>query len=234
MNSLLKPALAVGLAAAALAAPAMLAPVSAQQVNGIAVVSVPGVVANSTAYKTAQQQRPVTYKAHYDQANARRQAIAAQLQPLYIKFDADAKAPNAAQNRAALEQQAGQIQAIEESGQRELAQILQPVQFSQAYVEEQITDQLPIAIQNVATKKNVSLVIGPENVLYAAAPYNLNQAVIDELNTLLPTAILVPPDGWLPREQREQLEAQQRAAAAQNAASAPPPPTSTGAPVSGR
>ena len=34
--------------------------------------------------------------------------------------------------------------------------------------------------------------------------YNLNQAIIAELNTLLPSAQLVPPAGWQPREVREQ------------------------------
>src|SRR5690606_15406487 len=99
--------------------------------------------------------------------------------------------------------------------QQELNQILAPVQLSAAYVEEQITDQLATAIQNAATKKNVTLVISPDSVLYAAGPYNINQDVLNELNALIPTAQLVPPQGWLPRELREQQEAQAQAAAAQ-------------------
>jgi Skp family chaperone for outer membrane proteins len=228
MIKLLKPALAAGLAAAALASPAMLAPVAAQQVAGIGVVNPQAVVVNSAAFQTAQQQRPVTYKAQIDAATARRQAIAAQLQPLYQKLQTDSQAANAAQNQAALQQQYAQIQQIEGTGERELNQILAPVQLSVAYVEEQLTDQLPAAIQAAATKKNVTLVLSPEGVLYGAAPYNMNQDVLAELNALLPTAQLVPPQGWLPREMREQQEAQAQAAAAQQ------PAASTTQPVSGR
>ena len=225
MIKLLKPALAAGLAAAALASPAMLAPAAAQQVAGIGVVNPQAVVVNSTAFQTAQQQRPVTYKAQIDQANARGQAISAQLQPLVQQLQTDSQAANAAQNRAALQQQYAQIQQIENAGQQEINQILAPVQLSQAYVEEQVTDQLGTAIQNAATKKNITLVISPDSVLYATAPYNMTQDVITELNALIPAAQLVPPQGWLPREMREQQAAQ----AAQQQ-----PAASNAAPVSGR
>lgn len=228
MIKLLKPALAAGLAAAALASPAMLAPAAAQQVAGIGVVSPQAVLVNSTAFQTAQQQRPTTYKTQIDQANARRQAIATQLRPLYERLQNESRAANAAQNQAALQQQYSQIQQIEASGQQELNQILEPVQLSQAYVEEQITDQLSTAIQNAATKKNVTLVITPESVLYAAAPYNMNQDVLAELNALIPAAQLVPPQGWLPREMREQQAAEVAAQGAQQ------PAANNAAPVSGR
>ena len=226
MIKLLKPALAAGLATALVASPAMIAPAAAQQAS-IGVVDPPRVVVLSSAFQTAQQQRAVTYKAQIDQANARRQAIGAQLQPLVQKLQTDSQAANAAQNQAALQQQYNQIQQIETAGQQELAQILAPVQLSQAYVEEQITDQLATAIQNAATKKNVTMVMSPEGILYAAAAHNLNQDVLNELNALIPAAQLVPPQGWLPREQREQQAAQAAAQGAQPAAN-------TTQPVSGR
>lgn len=216
-----KPALAAGLATIAFASPLAVAPAAAQQVSGIGVVSPQAVIVNSSAFQTAQQQRPTTYKAQIDQANTRRQAIAAQLRPLYEKLQADSRAANAAQNQASLQQQYGQIQQIETAAQQEMSEILAPVQLSQAYVEEQITDQLAAAIQNAAAKKKVTLVISPENVLYAAAGYNMTQDVLAELNKLIPAAQLVPPQGWLPREMREQQAAQQGQAAAQPAAAAP-------------
>jgi Skp family chaperone for outer membrane proteins len=226
MIKLLKPVLAAGLATLALASPAMLAPAAAQQA-GIAVVSPQAVIVNSAAFQTAQQQRPATYKTQIDQANARRAAIATQLQPMYDKLQNESRAANAAQNQASLQQQYSQIQQIEAAGQQELNQILGPVQLSQAYVEEQITDQLSTAIQNAAAKKNVSLVISPESVLYAAAAYNMNPDVLAELNALIPAAQLVPPQGWLPREMREQQ-------AAEAAAQGQQPAASNAAPVSGR
>jgi Skp family chaperone for outer membrane proteins len=211
MKIILKPALAAGIALASLAVPAITAPAAAQNIaQGIAVVNVPAVVANSNAFRTAQQQRPTTYKAQIDQANARREAIAAQLQPLYTQFQTAQQAENP--NQQTLQQTAAQIQQIEAAGQRELQQILEPIQLSQAYVEEQINDQLGTAIQNAAQKQGKTMVISPDSILYADNAYNMNQAVLDELNTLIPAAQLTPPAGWLPREMREQQQAQQQAA----------------------
>ena len=49
----------------------------------------------------------------------------------------------------------------------------------------------------------------PESVIYADAAYNMNTAVLEELNTLIPNAQLVPPAGWEPRQVREQRAQQQ-------------------------
>jgi Skp family chaperone for outer membrane proteins len=220
MNTLMKPVAAVGLALAAMTSPLAIAPAAAQAVKGIGVVNIQGVAVSSNAFKTAAQQRPVTYKAQIDQANARRAAITAQLQPMYTKLQTDSQAPNA--NQQALQTQAAQLQQLQQVGQQELQGILAPVMLSEAYVEEQIQDKLNTAIQNAAKKQNITLVLSPENVLYAEPAYNLNQQVLAELNTLLPSAQLVPPAGWLPREAREQ-QAQQQAAQAPGAAPAATP-----------
>jgi Skp family chaperone for outer membrane proteins len=232
MKSLLKPALAAGIALASLTAPAAIAPVAAQGAQGIGVVNINAVVANSNAYRTAQQQRQTTYAAQIEQANQRRTAIQQQLQPMVTQLQTASQAENA--NQQQLQQQAQQIQQIEEAGQRELQQILAPVALSQAYVEEQIQDQLATAIQNAATAQNVTMVVTPEVVLYAAPAHNMNQQVLDQLNTLLPSAQLTPPEGWLPRQMREQQEAAQAAQAGQAAAPAAAPAPATQAPVQGR
>jgi Skp family chaperone for outer membrane proteins len=220
------PALAAGLALA-MAVPAALVPTSAtaQVARGIAVVNVQAVIANSSALQTAEQQRPVTYKAQIDAANAKRQQLQAQLQPLVTKFNTDRQA--ASPNQQSLQQQANAIQQIQDQGNRELQQILAPVALSQAYVQEQIGDRLGAAIEAAAKKKNMTLVVSPDSILYADAAYNLNQDVLNELNTALPAAQLVPPQGWLPREIREQQAAQQAQAAAQtsNPVVVVPPPT---------
>lgn len=216
MKNLVKPALAAGLAVASVS-PLAIAPAAAQVVKGVGVVSLPAVIANSNAFKVAEQQRPVTYKAQIDQATARRQAIANQLQPMYTKIQTDQQ-NNVAQ--ATLQQQANSIQQIEAAGQRELQQILAPVAMSRAYVQEQIEDKLDDAVQAAAKKKNITLILDAANgqVIYADAAYNMTQAVLDELNTQLPSAQLVPPEGWEPREVRQQREA----AAAQQAAQGQP------------
>jgi Skp family chaperone for outer membrane proteins len=224
MTKLLKPALAVGLAFAALSAPAAIAPVAAQSAQTVGVVNYQAVIASSNAFRTAQQQRQTTYQAQIDQANQRRTAIQQQLQPLVTQLQTASQQPNA--DQAALQQQAVQIQQIEQAGQRELQQILAPVQLSQAYAEEQVQAQLPAAIENAAKARGVTLVLTPDTVLYAEAALNLNQAVLEQLNTLLPSIQVTPPEGWLPAELREQQAAQ---AAAQGQA-----PAATTTPVEGR
>jgi Skp family chaperone for outer membrane proteins len=189
-------------------------------VPGLAIADLDGVVANSNAYKTAQQQRPVTYKAQIDQAEARRKAITAQLQPLVTKFNADRQA--ASPNQAALQQQAAQVQQIQQAGEQELRQILQPVGYSEAYVQEQIADKLDAAVKAAMVKKKVSLLLSPQAVTaFNNNAYNISQDIIAELNTALPSAQLVPPAGWEPREVREQ-RAQQAAQQGQRPATAAP------------
>lgn len=210
MKQLLKPVLAAGLVLTA-ASPLLVAPASAQVVKGVGVVSLPAAIANSNAFKVAEEQRAVTYKPQIDQANARRQAIAQQLQPMYQKLQTDQQ-NNVPQ--AQLQQQAAAIQQIEQAGQRELQQIVAPIAMSRAYVQEQIEEQLDEAVQAAAKSRNVTLILDASGgeVVYADAAYNITQAVLDELNRLLPSAQLVPPAGWVPREVRQQ---QQAAAAAQ-------------------
>lgn len=232
MKHLPKLAAAAGLAIATIAVPAAVTPAAAQGVQGVGIVNYQAVVVNSNAYRTAQQQRQETYRAQIDQANSRRQAITQQLQPLVQQLQTASQAEGA--DNQALQQQAMQIQQIEQAGERELQQILAPVQLSQAYVEEQINDQLAAAIEAAARKNNVTLVITPDVVLYADNAYNLNQAVLDELNTLLPSVQVTPPQGWLPAELREQqaaAQAQQQPAAA---APAQQPAAEAPAPVEGR
>jgi Skp family chaperone for outer membrane proteins len=216
MKTLLKSVAATGLMLAA-AQPALVQAQAAAGplVPGLAIADLDGVVANSNAYKTAQQQRPVTYKAQIDQAEARRKAITAQLTPLVNKFNTDRQA-NAAP--AALQQQAGQIQQIQQAGEQELRQILQPVGYSEAYVQEQIAEKLDAAVKAAMTKKKISLLLSPQAVTaFNNNAYNINQDIVTELNAAMPSAQLVPPTGWEPREVREQ-RAQQAAQQGQPAA----------------
>lgn len=188
-------------------------------VQGIGIANLEAVLVNSNAYKTAQTQRPVTYKAQYDAAEARRAQIATQMKPLVDKFNADRAAPTA--NQVALQQQAQTIQQIQESAQGELQKILQPVAYSENYVQEQIAEKLPNAVNAAMGKRKVTLLINPENVLAANAAYNLNQDILAELNVALPSAQIVPPAGWEPRQVRD-AKAQQAGQAPATAPAAAP------------
>jgi Skp family chaperone for outer membrane proteins len=224
MHKLMKAALAAALATGtAMTAQPALAQSSGTVVQGLAIANLDAVIANSNAFRTAETQRQTTYKAQIDQAEQRRAAIAAQLNPMVTKFNTDSQAANP--NQASLQQQATSIQRMQESAQEELQRILQPVAMSRAYVTEQIEDKLDQAVKTAMGKKNVSLLLNPQSVVAVnASAYNLNQDILTELNTLIPSAQIVPPSGWEPRQVRE-ARAQQAAAAGQ--ATAAPATTAT-------
>lgn len=226
-------ALASGLALATVAAqpalaakPAPAAPAAGEGgtiIPGLGIASFDAVMANSNAYKTAEQQRTTTYKPQFDQAKARSEALNAQIKPLIDKYNADAQGGKVPQ--ATLQQQGVQIQTMQENGKAELQRILQPVAMSQAYVSEQIEDKLNDAVKNAMKKRSVSVLLSPDAILAInGGAYNLNQDILNELNTALPSAQLVPPAGWEPRQIREQ-RAQQAAAQGQQAAPAATPTT---------
>lgn len=195
------PALAAKPAPAAAAA----APAPTTVGTGIAVSNLEWVVANSAAFKVAQAQRPVTYKAQLDQAEARRAAITAQLQPLVDKFKKDQAA---GVPQAQLESQAQTLRQIQESGNQELQRILVPVSLSEAYVQEQINEKLSVAVQTAMTKNGIGLLLNPQATLAVGKSFALDQAILNELNAALPSAQLVPPAGWEPAEVRQQKAAQ--------------------------
>lgn len=217
----------------AAAAPAAAAPTGVI-VNGLAIASLDAVVANADAVRAANQQRPTTYKAQIDALEARRNVLAGQLKPMYDKFEADSKA--AKPDQAALQAQATAIRALEEKGQAELNNLAQPVVYSQAYVSEQVEGKLDQAVRNAMNLRKVSMLINPSAIVAVnGTAYNLNPVILAELNKLIPTAQLVPPAGWEPRQIREakaQQAAQQGAAAP--AAAAPKPATPVGPQTDGR
>ena len=204
-NLSLAPAAAIAaiLLAGVVAAPATArdTPSPAVGVNGVAFVNLPAVVQKSAAFTTAQAQRPTTYKAQFDQAQARKTAIQAQLQPLVDKAQKDNATPGF--NPATLQQEVQTIQQIQDSGNKELQAIMQPVAYSEAYVQEQINAKLVDAVKAAMAKTGVTLLLRQEAVVTGGDSANLNQAVLAELNAVLPTAQLVPPAGWEPAEVRD-------------------------------
>ncbi|WP_343610477.1 OmpH family outer membrane protein [Novosphingobium sp.] len=226
VKSFVAVALLAGSAHVALAAPAKAAPAAAAApaagaaragVNGIAFAYLDAVIENSAANRAADAQRPTTYKAQIDQAEARRKQLVAQIQPMVDKYNKDAAAPGA--NAAAIQQQGEAIQKLQEAGQQELQKILEPVNLSRAYVREQILEKLDAAIQSAMSKNGVTLLLDPRAKLASSNAYDLSRAILAEVDATIPNAQLVPPAGWLPREVREQ-QAQQQAAAGGAAAPA--------------
>lgn len=195
------------------------APAEGAPVQGIGFADLNAAAANSNAVKNAAQQRQTYYKAQIDQYQARGQAIQSQLRPLVEKYQRDGAAPGA--NQAALQQQAAAIQKIQQDGQQELNNIIKPVVYSEAYASEQVDEKLEQAVRNAMAARKVTLLLKPEATLLAGKSYDLTDDVTAQLNTLVPSAQLVPPAGWEPRQVRE-AKAQQ-AGGQQPQPSAPAP-----------
>lgn len=222
MKTILKSVVAASLVLGTASLPAFVAPVMAAGpvVPGLGVANLDAIRVNANAYKTAQQQRQTTYKAQIDQANSRAQQIQAQLKPLVDKFEADRRA--AKPNQTALQQQLAQIQQIQQSGQEEVNRILAPVALSEAYVDEQIAEKLGTAVENALNARKISILLRPDSLIHADNAYNMNQPILDELNKLLPSVQITPPQGWEPREIREARAAQQQNSGGQAAAQPAP------------
>ena len=194
-------ALAAAPAAAEIAAPE---PV---MVQGLGIANIDAIIVNARAFQSAQQQRAIVYKTQIDAANARSQAINAELKVMVDKFNRDKAAAGASQED--LQQQAQAIQASQQYGQQEVNRILEPVALSDAYVNEQIRGKLDPAIKSAMAKTRISIVFTPNQVIGFNNAYNLSPAILTELNALIPSLDIKPPAGWEPLAVRQQRAAQQ-------------------------
>jgi Skp family chaperone for outer membrane proteins len=186
------------LLAAALVAPAVATTAGAQT---IAVANPEGAVGNSRAWAAARTQIETTYKAQLDQANARREAVGRELQPLVTAFNTARAAPNA--NQAALQTQAQAIQTREQAAQAELSRLTAPAQRAQAYAIEQISNRLNEAVQAVVRARNVTMLVRPDAVLFANPTADVTAAITTELDRLVPTVGITPPANWQPGQQQQ-------------------------------
>ena len=185
------------LLAAALATPGLVAAGAATaQVNGVAVADPEAAIANSRAFATAVTQIQTTYKAQLDQANTRRAAIQAELQPLVTAAQTAARAPGATE--ASLRPQLSAIQAKEQAGNAELQRLTAPAQRARAYAAEQVQRQLATAVQNVVKAKNVSLLISPQAALFTQPAADITPAITTELDRLVPSVSTAVPANWQP------------------------------------
>ncbi len=198
---------------AALAAPGMLAaPAAIAQVSGIAVANPEQAVANSKAWTAARGQIQTQYKTQLDQANTRRNAIQAELQPLVTAYQTAAKAPGATE--ASLRPQAQAIQTKQQAAQQELARLTQPAQRAEAYAIEQISAKLSDAVQAAVRARNVTLLLRPEAALFAQPAADITPAITAELDKSVPSVGITPPANWQPGQQGGQQAAAPAAPAA--------------------
>lgn len=188
---------ALFIAAAAIAPVAAVTALPAQaQVNGVATADPNKAIADSNAWKAAEQQLQTTYATQLAQARTRSQALQAELAPLAQAFDAARRAPNP--NEAALRTQLQQLQQREQAANAELSTILAPYQRARAYVVEQIQAQLEAAANAAVTRKQVRILLRPEALALPAPTADITADITTELNRLVPTVNTTPPANWQP------------------------------------
>lgn len=202
---LLALALALSPAAAHAQATAVQAPAKLM-VAGIGIANRDEIVTASKAFRNASSERQIVYKNQITMAESRRKQINSQIEPLVKKFREDQSQGSATEGE--LQLQAQTIQSLQQSGVQELNTMLAPVAMSEAYVNEQISDVLSKAIVAAMDKRGITLVVPPQNFLAFNNGYNMNADVLAELDTMLPNAGVIPPDGWRPLAERQAAAAQ--------------------------
>jgi Skp family chaperone for outer membrane proteins len=234
--------------AALLAAPAALAfaaPAQAQ-VNGIATASPVRVVDSSKAFAAAQQQIQATFKAAFDQINARRQAAQKEAEPLLAQLDTnkDKKVDEAEINaaKAAKNPVLDRIAALQTSANTDVGKLSNPAARAELFAIESILRQYDAAQLRVVTARKIGVILTPEAFMYAPDSADISDAITAELDKSVPTVSIQPPADWQPaREtlalqqqlaQLEQIRAYQAAAQQQRPAGAAPAPAAA-APAAG-
>jgi len=190
MKILAKTAFAAAFAVGALAAPA------AAQVNGIATVELPIVVANSQAFQSGYQQVATTYQAQRTTIEQRQQRRQELLQTFDTNRDGQLSEAEAAATQDPNNATVQQIQAIDQ----EVQQLQGPINRARIYVVQQVAQQYSPSLQQVISDRNIQMVLSPDAFIYLPEGADVTQSVIDVLNTRIPSVAAVPPAEWQPSE----------------------------------
>ncbi|MBA4747530.1 MAG: OmpH family outer membrane protein [Sphingopyxis sp.] len=213
---------ATALAAATLTvAPLFAVPAAAQSKTGIAVADVRVAAARSNAFTTAAQQIETTYKAQIDARDSRAQTLQAELNLLVAKYNEEARKPTP--NQATVQAAAKAVQDKRTAATAEISQLGQQVDLAIAYVEDQISLRMNEAIRAAMKRLKVDLLLNPEGVLAREPAVDITDAVVADLNAILPNVGIVPPAGYQPG-QLVQAKNQELVNAARATPATTPPP----------
>ena len=207
--------------------PIMAVPAAAQA-KAVAVADVRVAAARSNAFTVASQQIETTYKAQIDQQQSRGQTLQAEINVLIAKYNEEAK--KTPQNQAALQAAGQAVQSKRQAAQAELGQIGAPIELAIAYVEDQISVRMNEAIRAAMTAKKIDLLLNPDAVLARENNVDITDAVVTELNRILPTVSTAVPAGYQPGQlvqQRNQQLMDAARAAQPGATPGAPAPTGT-------
>ena len=198
------------------------------QAKGVGVADVRVAAARSNAFTVASQQIETTYKAQIDQQQSRGQTLQAEINVLIAKYNEEAK--KTPQNQAALQAAGKAVQDKRQAAQAELGQIGAPIVLAIAYVEDQISIRMNEAIRAAMVAKKIDLLLNPDAVLARENNVDITDAVVTELNRILPTVSTAVPAGYQPGQlvqQRNQQLMDAARAAQPGATPAAPAPTGT-------
>ena len=184
------------------------------QAKGVGVADVRVAAARSNAFTVASQQIETTYKAQIDQQQSRGQTLQAEINVLIAKYNEEAK--KTPQNQAALQAAGKAVQDKRQAAQAELGQIGAPIELAIAYVEDQISVRMNEAIRAAMVAKKIDLLLNPDAVLARENNVDITDAVVTELNRILPTVSTAVPAGYQPGQLVQQRN-QQLMDAARNA-----------------
>ncbi|MBA3941839.1 MAG: outer membrane chaperone Skp [Sphingopyxis sp.] len=219
---------ASALAVAALSASPILTVPAFAQAKSVAVADVRVAAGRSNAFTVASQQIETTYKAQIDQQQARGQTLQAEINVLIAKYNEESK--KTPQNQAALQAAGKAVQDKQRAAQAELQQIGAPVELAIAYVEDQISVRMMEAVRGAMTARKVDLLLQPNAVIRREESTDITDAIVAELNRILPNVSIAVPAGYQPGQLVEQANQQalNAARAAQGTRPATPAPAPTG------
>ena len=155
----------------------------------------------------------------------RGQTLQAEMNVLIAKYNEESK--KTPQNQAALQAAAKAVQDKRQAANAEIAQIGAPVELAIAYVEDQISVRMNEAIKAAMTAKKVDLLLNPDAILAREPSVDITDAVVAELNRILPNVSIAVPAGYQPGQLVQQRN-QQLMDAARNAQPGAAPAAPTG------
>ncbi|HEY0595638.1 OmpH family outer membrane protein [Sphingopyxis sp.] len=218
---------ASALAVATLSVSPILSAPAFAQAKGVGVADVRIAAARSNAFQAASTQIETTYKAQIDQQQSRGQTLQAEINVLIAKYNEEAK--KTPQNQTTLQAAAKAVQDKRQAAQTELGRIGAPVDLAIAYVEDQISVRMNEAVKAAMTAKKIDLLLNPDAVFARENNVDITDAVVAELNRILPTVSTAVPAGYQPGQlvQQRNQQLMDQARAAQGTQPAAPAPAGT-------
>lgn len=214
---LLGSAAALSVAALAVTSPAVAqrgaAPASA---SSYGVLNAEEAVETSAAMNTARTQVQSTYATQIQAYQTRAAALQAELAPL--RTAAETEAARNPRNNQAYTAAVQAYQTKVQSAQAELGQLSAPFELAVQYAREQVALKLRDAVTAATAARRVNMVLTEQAVAWNDPSVDMTAAVTAELNRLIPSAQITPPQGYQPGDLTRQAaaaaqQAQQPAAA---------------------